>query len=342
MRTQLEILNRAFPLPAGSIDLVAMPMFVLPNLANGITSLLPACDVRNPAGIDAARLAQQINQEQPRRLLASPALLDRLATHCLSTGQVLPLPQIVTGGAPAFPDMLDRIRRSAPDTQMRLVYGSSEAEPMSFIDLDKMTPADQARQRDSGALLVGRPVDSLRLRLKPMRCARSAVPEDAVALGVVQVTGEHVLGSRQPGAWHDTGDVAYRDASGRLWLLGRQSAVINDSHGTVFPFPATTLARSVTGVRDACIVQYRGQRVMIMQLHDQHRPNRLILHQRLRPLRVQHFVFCKKMPLDKRHNGKIDRRALSTLLERAFAQRHQPPVCSSGQGKFLVDGSGFR
>lgn len=343
MCTQLASLNSSFALPAGSVDLVAMPMFVLPNLANGVTSLLPACQVRRPDNVDAAALLRQIVRERPHRLLASPALLDRLAKHCLAKQRTLSVGQILTGGAPAYPDMLDRIRRSAPSTRIRLVYGSSEAEPMSFIDLDELTPDDWARQRAAGALLVGRPVHSLHLRLRPLHCHPAVMPEGAMELGVVQVRGKHVLlPSHRAGNWHDTGDVACRDRGGRLWLLGRESGLVNDRYGVVFPFPATVLARSVPGVLDACLARFRDQRVMVVQADQRRPPDADLLRRRLQSLHVRYVLLCKQLPLDKRHNGKIDEPALRELLERKCRRGVMPAGVSGRQRELLVNRGSLR
>ena len=53
---QLRALESNLYLAAGQIDLVTMPMFMLPNLAAGVTTVLPAADVRAPGRVDPAPL----------------------------------------------------------------------------------------------------------------------------------------------------------------------------------------------------------------------------------------------------------------------------------------------
>jgi acyl-coenzyme A synthetase/AMP-(fatty) acid ligase len=74
---QMEILKRVAELEPDDIDFVAMPMFVLFNLANRITSVLPACNMKHPGRADP-------------RIVLSQLLHRRLAGFARTTGRSLP------------------------------------------------------------------------------------------------------------------------------------------------------------------------------------------------------------------------------------------------------------
>jgi len=93
--------------------------------------------------------------------------------------------------------------------------------------------------------------------------------------GEIVVSGEHVLDGYLDGAgdkeskfnvdrmrWHRTGDLGAFDSSGRLWLLGRCSAKIEDRRGTVYPFKVECAVRHDPRIECAALVTFRGQRVL--------------------------------------------------------------------------------
>ena len=75
---QQRVLAQTLGLRAGAVDLTTLPVFVLANLAAGVTSVLPDADLRRPGAIDPAPVLAQMARHRPASLVASPALLDRL------------------------------------------------------------------------------------------------------------------------------------------------------------------------------------------------------------------------------------------------------------------------
>ena len=131
LRNQFAVLKPVAELQPDDIDLVAMPMFVLFNLASGITSVIPACDMKQPARADPKVLTAQLVQERVTRIVASPALLERLAAHCSRTRTQLPLLQrISTGGGPVGPTLPDG--PEGPDAQAKAPRGLKEGASAFF------------------------------------------------------------------------------------------------------------------------------------------------------------------------------------------------------------------
>ena len=75
LRQQMAILQPVARFEVDDVDFVAMPMFVLFNLANGITSVLPACDIKHPGRADSRVIAEQLRSEGATRTVASPGSL---------------------------------------------------------------------------------------------------------------------------------------------------------------------------------------------------------------------------------------------------------------------------
>lgn len=348
LRAQHHALRQSLELTPGEVHLTTLPVFVLANLASGATSLLPDVDLRRPDAIHPARIADQIVAHRPARLTASPALLERLVDHCGPRDVVFPsLRTVLTGGGPVFPGLLSKLRAVAPRAQMVAVYGSTEAEPIALHAHGDLDATDgEATDRGAG-LPAGFPVESIRLRILPDRWGTPIGPYaeaeyDAACLppgepGEIVVSGDHVLSgylhgqgddetkfSVGPRRWHRTGDAGYLDRRGRLWLLGRCAARIDDAHGRLYPLAVESVALRCPGVRRAAFVGHQGRRILVLE------PTRGSLRPDLNPLahelalaHVDEVLWHDDIPVDARHNAKVDYRALLARLDRRRALSHR-------------------
>jgi acyl-CoA synthetase (AMP-forming)/AMP-acid ligase II len=324
---QLRALESNLHLAAGQIDLVTMPMFMLPNLAAGVTTILPTADVRAPGRVEPAPLIDQIRSNQVSRLTASPALLQRLADHCARRHVTLDsLQRLDTGGAPVFPGLLDSLRVMAPQARIVAVYGSTEAEPIALLDHSDMSESDRQAIVSGHGLLAGHPVPDIRIHLiredtaPPRRQLTETEFQDLLAPdgapGEIVVSGPHVHPgqSSDPAAeptklfagaviWHRTGDTGRLGPDGRLWLLGRSSARIQDARGTLHPFQIEAAVLTDPGIRRAALASAHGRRLLVLELADRSQQPRL-------PPWVQAQIdevrIVRHIPLDRRHNAKVD------------------------------------
>jgi len=91
------------PIP-DTVDLATLPIFVLANLASGVTSVIPDADIRKPGSCDPRPIIAQIELHQVRSTAASPAFIERLTDECIRTSCPLAsLRQVFIGGGPVFP-----------------------------------------------------------------------------------------------------------------------------------------------------------------------------------------------------------------------------------------------
>src|SRR5258708_30741506 len=105
---QHRVLERQFPSGSGGVSLTTLPIFVLADLASGMTSLIAAGDLRHPGRIEAAPVLAQIERYRPLRASASPAFWARIVAYCPAHGRSLPhLEAIYALRAAVFPRLLD-------------------------------------------------------------------------------------------------------------------------------------------------------------------------------------------------------------------------------------------
>ena len=325
----------------GGVSMTALPVFVLADLASGTTSLLPPGNLRRPGQIDPAPVVADILRYQPRRASASPAFWERVAIWCQRQGVTLPsLEAIYTGGAPVFPRLLDALRVCAPQAEIVTIYGSTEAEPIAHIARSDFLPGDSAAMQSGAGLLAGPPIPEIALRILPNRWDTPLGPYTcdefeaaclaAGAPGEIVVSGAHVGAGYVGGVgdaetkvrvgeviWHRTGDAGYLDAHGRLWLLGRCAARIADALGTVYPFSVEAAASVHPAIRRSAMVAWRGQRLLLIEpAYPLYAGELDVLKQSLVWAHLDAIRVVPRIPVDRRHNGKVDYPALTKLLER--------------------------
>jgi acyl-CoA synthetase (AMP-forming)/AMP-acid ligase II len=340
LAAQHEVLARHIGLEPGQVDLATLPVFAMANLASRVTSVLPDADLRRVGDVDAGPVVAQIRRAGVDRTGASPAFLDRVARHCERTGTALPgLERIHVGGAPVFPRLLERLAAVAPNARVVAVYGSTEAEPVAHIAWNDITAADLEEMRAGAGLLAGVPIPEIDLRVIPARPGEPIGPFEpeefeALALpanapGEIVVSGPHVLGGYLGGRgdeetkfdvgarrWHRMGDAGRLDPGGRLWLLGRVGARVSDDRGEIWPFAVECAVSGEPGVARTALVARGGRRVLVVQGEADAPPDLAALRTLLDWAGLDDVHVTRHIPVDARHNAKVDYPALGRLLER--------------------------
>lgn len=346
LRAQHRELTTAIELHADQVDLATLPVFVLANLGSGVCSVLPRADLRRPGAIDAGPVLRQIDEHRVQRSTASPAFYARIADACERQGRTLEaMERLYLGGAPVFPSLLRRMQRLLPRGRVANVYGSTEAEPIAHIFADEIMEADQRAMREGAGLLVGTPTPGTRLAIvRSAGIGTTPREDDALEIeasnfaaleagvgepGEIVVTGEHVLRGYLDGrgdgqtkirvggaVWHRTGDAGSLDARGRLWLLGRASEQIFDARGVAHPFAVECAASEVDGVARSALIALDGRRVLAVELAPRAGAGsvRRDLQAALDFAGLDEIRVVASIPVDRRHNAKVDYPALRRSL----------------------------
>ena len=323
------------------IDLPTLPVFVLNNLAVGCTTVLPDFNPRRPADIDPATIMGQIEAERVSTTSGSPAFYERLAAWCRDGRRTLPFRALFTGGAPVLPP-LARLLLETVTGDVHVVYGSTEAEPISGIEGRDLLAGVE---RGGDGLCVGAPVASIRMRLvrpwdEPIALGPAGWREWEVAagqVGEIVVNGDHVLpeyaGDPQANrahkirdgsmTWHRTGDAGRLDREGRLWLMGRVKRRVVRLGETWWGLPAEVRALQVEGVRHAAYLGLPdprlGQRAVLCVETGGGRLDAAVrerLVTAVAPHPVDRLWALAEIPRDPRHRSKTDADALVRELER--------------------------
>ena len=309
---QHAALSSALDFREGEVDLITLPVFAIANLASGMTSIIADTDLRKPAEADSAAILAQCKLHKITRCAASPAFFHKLYCDKSLDG----LETIYTGGAPVFLQMLDAIQQEYPDLGIVTVYGSTEAEPISHVAWNEVTPEDHQAMKDGKGLLVGNPVPETKVMIYQPA-------EDGI--GQITVTGDHVLKGYLNGIgdeetkiahegeiWHLTGDMGYLDNDGRLWLMGRESAVFQIDEKIIYPFGIECAVMQHPKIDRCAVVQYQGRSLLCLERSD---CDLVKLKQDFPEYGYLEFIQVERVPIDRRHNAKVDYPVLYSMLD---------------------------
>lgn len=307
LRAQLDAIRATLPLEG--IDVATMPIVLLANLAAGITSVIPGVNLRRPGKANFRRLARDIAQTGATSITASPAMLEGLLRA--PTEQLRTLRRVVTGGGPVMPSLMNALARKLPHVQISGVYGSSEAEPIACVSHASIEPCDLAAMRSGAGLLVGRPASRANVRIID---GEIAVSGDHVVPCYLGGIGDEETKLRIDGRiWHRTGDGGYFDERGRLWLTGRVQSFIRDWRGVIEPFRVECALSFEPGIARSALVVERGLRTVFVEMRGD-AVDLKRLRESLSWAHVDAVHFIATVPVDRRHNAKVDYVALRKLV----------------------------
>lgn len=339
---------------ASDVDLISLPVFILSNLAAGATSVLPDGPMTRPAAMDGRRLSAQIHRHGVTRVMVPPAVCEALLSLGVGSGSgsrsgsgsgAFPgLTDVFTGGGPVFPNVLRGLARLAPHARVLAAYGSTEAEPVAHVSVGEISDADWADMAAGKGLLAGHPIDEIAVDLVDGEVWVAGAHVNAGYLDPADDASTKRV--RDGVIWHRTGDAARMDDCGRLWLLGRYGEGQHHAvgHGmrsgeetALFPFAVETAARSWPGVKAAAFVVMQGRCGGDGRGPDTSQTSEASvtegravlalsgvgldvadLRARAAALGAMEVVCLQAIPMDTRHNSKVNypvlRRVLSEIL----------------------------
>jgi acyl-coenzyme A synthetase/AMP-(fatty) acid ligase len=334
------------------VDMPTFPMFWIIGLSHGGTVVVPPMNfaTKGPGHADPARLARTIREQGVGSLFASPALLTNLARHCNQQGIVLPsVTRVVAGGAEIYGPLYAEVKKILPNGEMYSDYGATEALPVAEIDGTSVLAETWERTESGAGLCVGRPLPGVEVRIIEIDDGAVETIDDARVLATGMI-GEVI--ARSPhisdryydapddmrenkiadGAtrWHRLGDTGWLDDVGRLWVCGRRSHRVTTSERTYYPLCCEPVFNShpdvvrsaLVGPKLASGIRGVGAAVVCIEVADGARRHLDRVERELRELAGEHdstegletFAFLEQLPVDRRHNAKIDRPALAQQI----------------------------
>ncbi len=331
------------------VDMPVFPAFFTVGLSAGGTVVIPPIDFvrEKPAKADPEALLEVIRDCQVQTLFASPVILENMARLGNERGTTAPsLRTVIGGGAPLYAEVMGALRRMMGEGgELHADYGATEALPATEMPGREALGETFAATARGAGLCVGRPFEGVEVKIVSIVDGPLATLADARELatgdiGEIVVRGAHVspeyagdqastrrnkIDDGDGGVWHRLGDAGYVDASGRVWCVGRLGHRVDTAAGPMFPLMCEPIFDAHPSVRRTGLVGVPSSAgamtpVICVELEPGTRAvDRDALREELLAMAskhavtssIQHVLFHSRLPVDPRHNSKIERPALA-------------------------------
>ncbi len=331
------------------VDMAVFPAFFSVGLSAGGTVVVPPINfvLQSPATADPKALLEVINDCGVKSLFGSPVLLENMARYSLKHHIKTPtLKRVIGGGAPIFASTirpLSEMLGAGGDVWSN--YGSTEALPSTEMAGQETLAQTWSRTVKGDGMCVGRPLDNIEIRI--IRMSDGIIDSidqtenlPAGETGEIIIRGPHVSPSYYRdaestrknkiadgaggGVWHRVGDAGYLDAEGRLWYCGRVSQRVKAAQGPLFSLQCEPIFDAHPKVRRSGLVgvPMNGAEVPVICVELKAGSSasdlpglraELLAIAAANPVTasIRHVLFHSSLPVDPRHNSKIERPALA-------------------------------
>jgi len=343
---QVEMLQAAFDIRAGEVDLPTFPPFALFDPAMGMTTVVPYMDPTRPAKADPRLLVQSIKRFNVTNIFGSPALLNVLGRYTESEKIDLPgVRRIISAGAAMPVATVRRLQKALPTgAEVFTPYGATECLPVASVSGTELNDEVEQRTASGEGTCVGLPVAPNKIKIIPVTDTVIESFEDTVELppgiiGEIVVNGPSStdaywqrdeqtelakINDPSGRTWHRMGDAGYFDPQGRLWYCGRKSQRVISGDDTLYADQVEAIFNVHPEVARTALVGIGkpGYQEPVLCVELLNKPGsfrkeriRIDLLQlgRNNPTTkmITQVLFHKSFPVDIRHNAKIGREKLA-------------------------------
>ena len=325
LNIQGEILFENIDYDKNDIELSTMPIFTLSNINAGITTVIADGNFSNFSKSKPEKLINQIKKEKITRIMAAPGILNVVLRYCLNHNISFDsVTKIMTGGGAVFLDLIKKIKIVFPNSQIISAYGSTEAEPISKLDVTNLSN-DYIEKIKSG---YGIPAGKI-IGVEDCKIISTTINElgnitkkqfeemQTDSVGEIVVTGRNVLKGYVNGIgdkvnkfsvdgvkYHRTGDMGIFDENGELWLRGRKKEPF---------FNIESAIHANFNIERTAVFEENGKIILVLEKSCNLSKNDIL--SKITFARIDEIKFVKRIPTDKRHNSKVDYNELKKILK---------------------------
>jgi acyl-coenzyme A synthetase/AMP-(fatty) acid ligase len=344
LQAQRDALVNLYNIEQSDSLVAAFGPFALLGTLMGIPSAVPDMSVTSPGSLTAEALADAAEAIDATLIFASPAALRNVAATAseLTSVQTAALERarlLLSAGAPVPVEVLRSAAALMPNSEAHTPYGMTEVMPVADISLAEIDA--------SGAgvgVCVGFPVEGVDVTISPMNDegqATGSLTSESGIVGEVCIRAPHMRdgydklwltqsAASQPAGWHRSGDVGRFDSDGRLWIEGRIVHVITTDAGPVTPIGLEHAIAALDDVELAAVVGVgpvgTQQVIVVLSCVSGNRRPGLAdegLSDRVREVAgaidIAAVFVVPSLPVDRRHNSKIDRTRIAVWAENVLA-----------------------
>ena len=345
---QVDLIRDRFGIEPGEVDLPGFPLFALFNIAMQVTTVIPDMDPTRPANVDPVKILEAIRNQNVTQAFGSPALWNTVGRYCDEHNVRLPtLKRILSAGAPVPNHVLQRMLRALPDeADIFTPYDATECLPVAAIGGRQVLSETADRTAAGDGTCVGTVFDGMQVKIieigfDPIAHINDTTECPPGEIGEIIVKGPVATREyfqRPDGTamakiadgetfWHRMGDTGYFDEAGRLWFCGRKAHMVFTSSERLFSVCCEAIFNQHERIYRTALVGLgeRGQQTpaIVAEPEAGQFPESAAAQQTLKDellalgqgseltRSVQTVILHRSLPVDTRHNVKINREKLA-------------------------------
>ena len=134
LREQFDALIDEIDPSYEDVDLPVLPIVLFVNLGVGCTSVIADFKMSKIHKMNSQEIINQIKKNNVNRITSSPSFIHTLTQFTIDNKiELNNIEKIFTGGGPVFPEEVNLFEKAFPNSDSKIVYGSTEAEPISSL-----------------------------------------------------------------------------------------------------------------------------------------------------------------------------------------------------------------
>ncbi|MBD67134.1 MAG: hypothetical protein CME62_18180 [Halobacteriovoraceae bacterium] len=324
--SQTQMLQKEFSLTSDDCDIPGFPLFSFFTLSMGMTSVIPHMDAAKPAQANPKYLYQNIKDNKASFVAGSPAIWSLLAEYCYKYNLTLPsVKYMVMFGAPVDKKIHEYFAKILPHGTTFTPYGATECLPVANISGKELLSGLFEKTKEGAGICIGKPLAGVEVAVVKMNEEKVVELDSSIGEIIVHspnVTRAYYQDKESTEAskliykdklWHRMGDMGYFDQEKKLWFCGRLKHAFEFQGHKVYPVQIEQILNQHPKI----------QRCALVYSHKLKQPCLfIVVTKNVQLLKAEVFSFIKEkqldylvknirfvsaLPVDTRHNIKIDR-----------------------------------
>ncbi len=326
-------------------DLIIFPFFLLTSLLKGMTCIIPEINFGNPVTTDPLKFINAINQFGVTSGFASPTVWNIIMDYCISENINLEsLKMVTTAGSPVDPNLTEKMSQIMTNAEIATPYGATEAIlPITSINAHTLLTKDIVNKTLTGqGICLGKPVKTAKVliieslndtvipswskvkTLSPFKIGEIIVSGPMVTKGYykneIATKKSKIIQTSTNELYHRMGDLGYFDNNGNLWYCGRLKDAFISNNYTFYTANIESIFNSFHEIKKCAIIKLEELNLVCLIIESKYSQLSFVEEKIFNQIDRSSipidkvFVYNKSLPVDNRHNTKIERHLLKKEL----------------------------